>query len=373
VYDHDFEEVKRLVDAGADVNSIDGSGETLLYLALRLHYDRAQKAGPLGKPARFFEDEPGFGDEDEGVAYFPKSEFEEKCAKENIFKFLVEKADPNVRSKCTWKSLDVELPLSLCVLHNDVELIEILLKRGANPTLKDSNEKTLLHLCAPNNMELVKKLVTEYGIDVNAKDGDGRTPLYSFMRGTVTLQDEEIPEKIVEFLMSKGADINVVDNKGKTLLHAATDTDNDRMIRFLIEKVGIKVDPKKGWEKNGWDEGNTPLHMFARIGDVGFARKLIDYGFEVNKPGVAGYTPLHRAVHYYNYDMVKFLVEEAKADVNIVTDCRKTEGADLKETPYALALDSLEYLKNNSRDDDDERDYEKIFKIVNYLANHCKK
>ena len=90
------------------------------------------------------------------------------------------------------------------------------------------------------NTEAVKQHLTE-GVDVNAKDGVGRTPLHE----AATYGDEEV----AELLIANDADVSVRDDNGWTALHYASD--RKIIARFLIDK-GAKLNAIN-------NDGETPL------------------------------------------------------------------------------------------------------------------
>jgi ankyrin repeat protein len=77
------------------------------------------------------------------------------------------------------------------------------------------------------NTEAVKQHLTE-GVDVNAKDGVGRTPLHE----AATYGDEEV----AELLIANDADVNAKDNAGTTPLDWASGKMAD-----LLRKHGGKT------------------------------------------------------------------------------------------------------------------------------------
>jgi ankyrin repeat protein len=87
----------------------------------------------------------------------------------------------------------------------------------ANAIYKGSIEEVKQHLAA--------------GAEVNAKDGDGWTPLY----GAAWWGHKEV----AELLIAKGADVNVKERVGKTPLDAANER-NHPEIADLLRKHGGK-------------------------------------------------------------------------------------------------------------------------------------
>jgi len=92
------------------------------------------------------------------------------------------------------------------------------------------------------------KFFVEHGVDINALDVYGRTPLmYVAMKGS---------PKILKYLIQKGADINLRDKKGNTALHLVAERKSDPVLKasifkYLMDK-GDRLDIAN-------QEGFTPL------------------------------------------------------------------------------------------------------------------
>ena len=73
----------------------------------------------------------------------------------------------------------------------------MLIQNGADPSLKDHNESTLLHFAPEGgNTSIINKLLS-LGLDIHRKDVYGLTPLCSAI--------EKNNSDAVKFLISKGA------------------------------------------------------------------------------------------------------------------------------------------------------------------------
>ncbi|XP_066904870.1 uncharacterized protein [Halyomorpha halys] len=101
--------------------------------------------------------------------------------------------------------------------------IEDLLKAGADVNIKIGlNEDTLLHCSYTYD---VTKLLLSYGVDVNARNLIGETPLHC-----AAIEQKGLG--LVQELLKYGADVNAVDNEGKTALYHSVDyrrTSDDRV------------------------------------------------------------------------------------------------------------------------------------------------
>ncbi|AVP87263.1 hypothetical protein phytr_3090 [Candidatus Phycorickettsia trachydisci] len=92
------------------------------------------------------------------------------------------------------------------------------------------------------------KFFVEHGVDINALDEHGRTPLmYVAMKGS---------PKILKYLIQNGADMNLMDRKGNTSLHLVAERKSDPVLKASIFKhlmdKGARLDIAN-------QEGFTPL------------------------------------------------------------------------------------------------------------------
>ncbi|CAB0036981.1 unnamed protein product [Trichogramma brassicae] len=106
-------------------------------------------------------------------------------------------------------------PLHSAVTHDSKNVVELLLRNGANPNLTDLYGRTPLHVICSRSasqfdddslLQLFFKINDENHqiVQVDAQDNDGNTPLrMAVNRGK---------KKTIEFLMTRGADVNLVDN-----------------------------------------------------------------------------------------------------------------------------------------------------------------
>jgi len=115
-----------------------------------------------------------------------------------------------------------ETPLFLC---NDLESIKFMVENGANPLLKDVDNRTILQY--HNDLHTIDHNVIDYllnvGIDINNKDKtEGNTSLH--MMAFVYHLNQQVFD-IIKYLIEKGADPMLLDNRGKTLLDLLSSED----------------------------------------------------------------------------------------------------------------------------------------------------
>ncbi len=128
------------------------------------------------------------------------------------------------------------------------EVVEILLKNGANPNYIDGEKETALSkACIRGSVDCVRALL-DNDADINMKTGSmGDTPLIVASRFGSSL--------CVRELLDRGADINIVNNYDDNAIRVAKDKCNYQVIDMLVEhkKNEDKKNGNNVKSKNFWD------------------------------------------------------------------------------------------------------------------------
>lgn len=173
----------------------------------------------------------------------------------------------------------------------DIERLKYLIKKNPkllNIRIPDYNEGTLLHAAVSVGQSKVAKLLISYGVDVNANNLSGRTPLFGV--GNI---------EVARILMSKGAKVNISSAFGETPLHCASARGQKEVVDLLIRK-GADVNKKS-------DLKNTPLHFAAKNGNTQIVKILLSNGAKPNIRNKLGMTPLGEAARIKNKEIIILL------------------------------------------------------------------
>ncbi|CAG0889703.1 unnamed protein product [Darwinula stevensoni] len=112
----------------------------------------------------------------------------------------------------------------------------------------------------------------------------------------------------VELLIGEGYEVNSSDEDGRTPLHAAAFIGNPDVVEHLVQ-AGARVNAKD-------DEWITPLHRACSAGKPAM-EKLLDHGAEVNARDRMWQTPLHVAAAAGSRDCLEVILGAKNLNINI--------------------------------------------------------
>ena len=185
------------------------------------------------------------------------------------------------------------------------EVTRLLLEYGASPKVTTQNGDTLLHLAVDKKDYFGAKereairLLLEYGVPVDAKNENRATPLERYLN-----KDHWISASMIRLFLEHGTDINFVGENDKSLLHYVCElsgSDAVESARFLLAR-GIPVDIRDR-------RGETPLMYAASRGARENIQFLLKNGASINARSHSGWSALMNAAIWKNGNTVRLLLE----------------------------------------------------------------
>lgn len=185
-----------------------------------------------------------------------------------IFKSLLEgtnlESDPEL----------AEATLLMAIRSREEDKAIILLQSGVNPNCQDTSGETAIFSSISSLLKTVIEWLLEHNVRIDVK----------------ALYDVAVASDIqlLQALLARKPDVNVVDSEGYAPLHRATMRGEDESIELLL---------RSGADNKllTTDEPSTTLHLAARQSSAEAVRKLLKCGIDINVQDYHGNTALQIA------------------------------------------------------------------------------
>ncbi|GAA6072572.1 neurogenic locus notch homolog protein 2, partial [Tachysurus ichikawai] len=185
-----------------------------------------------------------------------------------------------------------ETALHLAARYSRADAAKRLLDAGADPNAHDNMGRTPLHAAiAADAQGVFQILIRNRATELDARMNDGTTPLILAARLAV--------EGMVEELVHCHADVNAVDDHGKSALHWAAAVNNVEATLVLL-KNGANRDMQDNKEE-------TPLFLAAREGSFEAAQVLLDHYSNRDITDHLDRLPRDTAQERMHHDIVRLL------------------------------------------------------------------
>ncbi|XP_046562592.1 putative ankyrin repeat protein RF_0381 [Haliotis rubra] len=182
-------------------------------------------------------------------------------------------------------------------------VFDLLVSEGADTSLKDDHSNSVFHLaCLGGNKSIVEQLLPH--VDINSLGDSGRTAI---------MKAASVRNKSVfDFLVSKNADLKVIDDYRDSVLHSACKGGGSTIVQCVLQMFDINTRGKKGLtpamiaaslgnrhvhvsqQANltiADDYGNNVPHLACQGGNRSIIKHLLPL-FDINTRGQDGRTPV---------------------------------------------------------------------------------
>ena len=247
---------------------------------------------------------------------------------------------------------DGNTPLHYAALAGRETVVKQLISKYSCPVdYTNKNNETPLHLaCDSGHLKVIQMLILECKADLNVRNEDNDTPLHiAALRGHLHIINYIIINRlgyisstqlqgkkeryiillhracrqghmeVIESLLTYSKlDPLSIDDDGNTLVHLAAMGGSKTVVKMLVTKYGCPVSSKN-------NTGQSPLHLACTSSHTQVITTLLSEckADLFVRDNIMNYTPLHRAVHRGQIDIMKCLIDSFGIDVT------RTDGSNL--------------------------------------------
>ncbi|XP_067673680.1 putative ankyrin repeat protein RF_0381 [Haliotis asinina] len=220
---------------------------------------------------------------------------------EAIVNYILTQTVLDINSKTILKMT----PVLFAAFEGKIDVLDLLIERGAYTTAVDYNNGNILHLsCSGGYVESVKHVLKLNIVDINSKEGDGRTAvLVAAFKGN---------REVFDILVKEGADLSAVDDCGDNILHLACLGENVEIVQRVLALKVVDINSRGA-------DGMTPLLTAVACNARDVIDLLIDIGADPSVVNIYGKNILHLACQVGNEDIVKYVMSNGIVDITTKT------------------------------------------------------
>ena len=195
------------------------------------------------------------------------------------YKIVVDRADSEV-------TFFDEISIKKSIESNSLSAVKTFLEEGLSPDFRIDDSTLLTSSVFHNSTEIVSYLLKK-GANPNLWDNKGKSPL--------ALACEKGNERISKILLEYGANIYYKYPDGENLLTKSTLNESFEIVSLLLNN-NLDVDFQNS-------NSLTPLHLSSYIGNEIISMLLLSFGADINSINSKGQKPLDLCIETTNYDL----------------------------------------------------------------------
>ncbi|NXO12235.1 TRPA1 protein, partial [Oriolus oriolus] len=228
-------------------------------------------------------------------------------------------------------------PLHWATKKNQIESVCLLLSRGANPNILNSNMMAPLHMAVQSlHNEIVKILVQHTSTDVNLEGEAGNTPI-------MVACYKDNPEALT-LLIENGGKICKPNKTGCMPIHAAAFSGAKKCLEILLKK-GEELGHSAKTHINFTNNGKcSPLHLAVQSGDLEMIKMCIEFGAQIDLKQNEKCTALHFAATQGATEIVKLMMSSYAGEESIIDAVDGNKETLLHRTALFDHYELAEYL-----------------------------
>ena len=266
-----------LIQKGADVNAVNGNGETPIFSAAKADNAAAIEALVKKNASLSARDNLGSGPLHAAVRW------DALAAAEKLINMGLNIDGQNVGGKT---------PLAEAAVEGNLTMARLLLTRGANPNTCDQNGRTALSDAVRAGQYEMAKLLISAKANPQIQDFAGRSPLHE----AVLLDDKDL----IVLLKKAGANSLARDKAGDSPLSLAFAKAPETISRVL-DNDRMAAD----------SDGNTPIHIAVqKRAKLSIIANFIQQGYPFDTRNSSGWTPLALAASSGQKDAAALFLEK---------------------------------------------------------------
>ncbi len=223
------------------------------------------------------------------------------------FKNKINKIDP-IDMDINMRDEQNEYLLSYCTLYNKLDIIKLLVDKGAKIDIVDNQDRSILYICIKYDYDdiikyYINKNKDNIGINIlDIKDRTQKIPLH------YAIQSKN--KTITKLLLEAGSNPNLSENNGYNALHLAIftrDIDICKLVLKYIGNINLRC-----------NTGETALHLACNLRLLEISKLLIDADISINIPDtVHEFTALHYIATTNQLDLFKYILDKKSDQINI--------------------------------------------------------
>ncbi|XP_046579347.1 putative ankyrin repeat protein RF_0381 [Haliotis rubra] len=222
---------------------------------------------------------------------------------DNIFYFAILSEDPEiVKYIVKHNTVDINrendegmTPVMIAADNGFKEAFHLLVSKGADLTrVNEKRENILHHACRGRGMEIVEYILTRNMVeDIDTRTGTGKTPLM--------IAASEGNKEVFDLLVKKGANLTLLDEDDKNILHFASEGGNIETVQFILSQHILSINSRG-------DNGQTAVMTAAKNGHRAVFHLLMENGANSSFIDTNGKDMLYLACDGGNINIAKYIM-----------------------------------------------------------------